>query len=67
MMAVIRTKVVTVRTAKEIEEIKRCKKKKAESIRLYNLNVGSKYEGQMEDDVQIFSLGNELVMSGTDH
>lgn len=34
---------------------------------MYNLNVGNKYEGQMEDDVQIFSLGNELVMSGTNH
>lgn len=41
--------------------------KKAEFIRMYNLNVGNKYEGQMEDDVQIFSLGNELVMSGTNH
>lgn len=55
---------VTVRT-KEIEQIK--KKKKADFIRMYNLNVGNKYVGEMGDDVQIFSLGNELVMSGTNH
>ena len=33
---------------------------------MYNLNVGNKDEGRMEDDVQIFSLGSWMV-SGTDH
>lgn len=28
--------------------------KEAKSLRMYNLNVGNKDEGRMEDDVQIF-------------
>lgn len=37
-------------TLRDLEEVK--------PLTLYNLNVGNKEEGLMEDDVQISSLGN---------